>query len=255
MNAKITLALAIVAGLAAVFLVRSHISNIQGETITVFKAAANVDAGDLVGSEVEEVTLPAGLFPSLLDEAPTADLADFVQNTELREDVHAGEILLYRHFDASTDEGLTPEIPPGKKAISIGVSEDSAVSFFIQPGDLVDVLATFMGGEKAAAPQQNAELFNVSTRPIVQAARVLAVGGDYRRSDRQERGPYSSVTLLVSMEEAAKLIFARDYFGVRMTLVLRGEDDTAVTEEIPEVGINTRNFDNIGNAPPASARP
>lgn len=251
MNAKIIFVLAIVAGLAAVFMVRNHVDNLRGETITIFRAAADFEEGELIGSDVEEVSIPAGLFPNLLQHAPTSDLRDLIETTELREDINAGEIVLFNHFDSAVDDGLIPEIPPGKKAISIAVTEESAVSFFIKPGDLVDVLATFLGGEEAAGPQQNSDLFDVSTRPIVQAARVLAVGGDYRQSDRQSREPYSSVTLLVSMEEAAKLIFARDFFSVTTTLVLRGEGDTAVEKELPEVGIGTLNFDRIGNTPAA----
>jgi hypothetical protein len=61
--------------------------------------------------------------------------------------------------------------------------------------------------------------------------------------------PYSSVTLLVSMEEAAKLIFARDFFGANMSLVLRGEGDTTIDSSIPSVGVNTLEFDQIGNSP------
>lgn len=253
MNAKIVLVLAVLAGLVATFMMRSHVDGLRGETISVFKAARDFDAGEFIGVELEEVAIPAGLFPSLLDNAPTDDLVDFVQNTELRADVKAGEILLYRHFDAAAEKGLVPEIPPGKKAISIPVTEDTAVSFFVEPGDTVDVLATFMGAEDPTGrgPQQNIDLFKISTRPIVQAARVLAVGDDYRRSERQQREPYASVTLLVSMEEAAKLIFARDFFSVRMTLVLRGEGDTVVDQTVPEVGIQTLDFDSIGNRPAA----
>jgi pilus assembly protein CpaB len=253
MNAKVTLVLAILAGLGAAFLVQSHVNNLRGETITVYKSAVELRAGEALGSAgVEEVTIPAGLFPSLLEDAPTSELVDLVQNTPLREPVEKGELLLYRHFDSSVDRGVIPEIPPGKKAISIAVTEESSVAYFIQPGDLVDVLATFMGNKEAAGPQSNAELFDVSTRPIVQAARVLAVGGDYIASERQKRNSYSSVTLLVSMDEAAKLVFAKDYFNVNMTLLLRGENDESVERELPEVGIGTEGFDSIGNSPSSS---
>ena len=249
MNAKMTLILAIVAGLAAVFLVYSHVENLRGETITVYKATADLQSGELVDSEVEEVILPGGLFPRLLEDALSTEFQDLIETTELRSDVNAGEILLFRHFDSSVDEGLVPQIPPGKKAVSIAVTEENSVAFFIKPGDLVDVLATFLATEKAGGPSVNDQLANVSTRPIVQAARVLAVGSDFRQSDRQEQEPYSSVTLLVSMEEAAKLVFARDFYNVTMTLLLRGEDDASVDSQMPEVGVSTTGFDSIGNMP------
>ena len=253
MNAKVTFGIAIVAGLLAVFLVQRHVANLQGETISVFRATQSQAAGEPLGAGIEEVSIPAGLFPNLLQEAPTRDLTDFVKTTPLRASVNKGDILLFSHFDSATDAGVRAEIPAGKKAISIQVDEASSVSFFVQPGDLVDVLATFMGDDKAAGgPKANAALFDVSTRPIVQATRVLAVGTQYRPSERQRVEPYSSVTLLVSMEEAAKLIFARDFMHANMTLVLRGQKDTKVDPALPRVGVDTLEFDKIGNAPTAT---
>ncbi|HNP34699.1 MAG TPA: Flp pilus assembly protein CpaB [Woeseiaceae bacterium] len=247
MNAKIVLALAVIAGLIAVFLVQRQIDNIRGETITVYKSAIDQKAGEVLGGQVEEVTIPAGLFPNLFEEAPTEDFLDLVQTTPLRTDVQAGDILLFRHFDSAVDKGVLGKIPPGMKAISIPVDEVSSVSFFIQPGDLVDVLATFIGSPNAAGPQSNAALNEMSTRPVVQAVSVLAVGENYSREERQRNEPYSSVTLLVSMEEAAKLVFAREFFGVEMTLVLRGEGDTAIDTSVPSIGVDTLNFNRIGN--------
>jgi pilus assembly protein CpaB len=246
-NAKIVLVLAVIAGLVAVFLVQRQIDNIRGETITVYKAAINQDAGEVMGGQIEEVTIPAGLFPNLFEEAPTEEFIDLVQSTPLRTSVEAGDILLFRHFDSAVDKGVLGRIPAGMKAISIPVNEVSSVSFFTQPGDLVDVLATFIGSPNAAGPQLNADLNEMSTRPVVQAVTVLAVGENYSRTDRQLSEPYSSVTLLVSMEEAAKLVFAREFFGVEMTLALRGEDDRTVDTSVPSIGVNTLDFNRIGN--------
>jgi Flp pilus assembly protein CpaB len=244
--------IAIVAGLVAVFLVQRHVANVQGETITVYRAIEDRAAGEPLGDAIEEVSIPAGLFPNLLEEAPTTDLAEFVQTTPLRAAVSKGDILLFTHFDSAIDPGVRAEIPAGMKAIAIAVDEASSVSFFVRPGDLVDVLATFTGDETSSGPQENAALFDISTRPIVQATRVLAVGSQYRRSERQAVEPYSSVTLLVSMAEAAKLIFARDFMNATMTLVLRSVTDSQIEPELPRVGVDTLEFDQIGNTPTAS---
>lgn len=252
MNAKIVLVLAVVAGLVAVFLVQRQIDNIRGDTITVYKSAIDQKAGEVLGGRIEEVTIPAGLFPNLFEEAPTAEFVDLVQTTPLRTSVQAGDILLFRHFDSAVDKGVLGEIPPGMKAISIQVNEVSAVAFFVQPGDLVDVLATFVGSPVAAAVgQASLEVVDMSTRPVVQAVEVLAVGESYSRTGRQTMEPYSSVTLLVTMEEAAKLIFARDFFRAQMTLALRGQNDSAIDTNVPSVGVDTTNFNEIGNQPRA----
>ena len=254
MNAKLVLVLALVAGLIAAFLVRQQISSIRGETITVYKASINAKVGDTLGGNIEEVTIPAGLFPNLFEEAPTSEFLDLVQETPLRSPVESGDILLFRHFDSAVDEGVLGAIPPGMKAISIPASEVTSVAFFIQPGDLVDVLATFMGSDEISGPSAALPVDPFTTRPVVQAVEVLAVGEQYSRTSRQTRQPFSSVTLLVTMEEAAKLIFARDFFGAEMTLVLRGEGDTAIDPGVPNIGIDSAEFDEIGNRPRVSSQ-
>lgn len=249
MNKKLLIVIAVVAGLIAMFLVQRHVDNLVGETVTVYKAKKGAEAGTVLGSNVEPITLPAGLFPDILDEAPKSDLLEYIKSTPLRAGVSAGDILLYRHFDAAVDQGVLPAIPAGKKAISIAVDQTSAVSFFIQPGDLVDVLGTYATREELDIIDGVAAAPAISTKPILQAVEVLAVGDSYRPAQRQRLEPYSSVTLLVSMEEAAKLIFARDFYSSTMTLVLRGKDDTNVLPEPLSVGVDTDNFDDIGNEP------
>ncbi|MDB4261618.1 Flp pilus assembly protein CpaB [bacterium] len=253
MNPKIVIALAVIAGILAVFMVQRHVDNLRGETKTVFKATTNLKKGDVVGGAMEKVSIPAGLFPALLKEAPQAELLDFVRTTALRQPVAAGDVLMFRHFSSSIDQGVLPEIPPGMKAISISVSQESAVSYFIQPGDLVDVMGTLIAAQPTADGMAAGARQDVSTRPILQAVRVLAVGEQYRRSSRQLMDAYSSVTLLVSMEEAAKLIFARDFLSANMTLILRGEGDDSVQSRLPEVGVETLDFDRIGNSPASQA--
>lgn len=249
MSPRLIIVVAVIAGLVAVGLVYQQIQNIKGETITVYKSSVDLAAGEILGDQVEEVTLPGGLFPSLFREAPTSDMVALVQTTPLRESVRAGEILLFRHFDSAVEAEIHEQIPPGMKAISIPVDQITAVSYFIQPGDYVDVMATFLGADLQEGVQANPGLYQVSTRPVAQAVKVLAVGGDQRPSQRQVNNPYSSVTLLVSMQEAAKLIFARDFFGANMTLVLRNQDDLQVDMNVSGVGVDTAEFDMIGNQP------
>lgn len=249
MNKKLLIVVAVVAGLVAMFLVQRHVDNLVGDTVTVYKAKKTAQAGTVLGSDIEALTLPAGLFPDILDEAPKSDLLEYIKSTPLRAGVSAGDILLYRHFDAAVDQGVLPAIPAGKKAISIEVNQTSAVSYFIQPGDLVDVLGTYATREDLEIIDGIAEAPPTSTKPILQAVEVLAVGNNYRPAQRQKLEPYSSITLLVSMEEAAKLIFARDYYSSSMTLVLRSKDDTDISKQLPSIGVDTDNFDDIGNEP------
>ena len=250
MNKKILLVIAIVAGLVAAFLVQQHVASLTGESVTVYRATKDVKVGALVGGGAEPITLPANLFPDALKEALTPEFKSYMERTPVRLPVAKGDLLLFRHFDSSIDPGVLPAIPAGKKAISISVNQTSAVAYFVQPGDFVDVMGTFVEQADARAPRQDVV---TSSRPILQAVEVLATGEKYRASEVQRQEAYSTVTLLVSMEEAAKLIFAQDFYGVKFTLILRSRDDLDVPLDLPRVGVDTGNFEQIGNQRSAPA--
>jgi pilus assembly protein CpaB len=250
MNKTLVTVVALVAGIAAAVFVQQHISNLTGETITVFKATKDAEVGSLLGGDVQTITLPANLFPDALSEAPTSKFANYIKSTPLRLPVKQGDLILFRHFDASVDPGVLPAIPAGKKAISIPVSATSSVSYFIRPGDLVDVMATYA---EPVEEQESVGRRNIAeaktTRSILEAVSVLAVGAEYRRSEIQQNDAYGTVTLLVSMEEAAKLIFARDFYRAELTLILRSkEEEGESVSGSSKVKVGAENFDTIGKA-------
>jgi len=249
MNKTLVTVVALVAGIAAAVFIQQHISNLTGDTITVFKATKDAEVGALLGGNVQTITLPANLFPDALSEAPTSKFANYIQATPLRLPVKQGDLILFRHFDASVDPGVLPAIPAGKKAISIPVGATSSVSYFIRPGDLVDVMATYA---EPVEDQESDGRRNIAeaktTRSILDAVSVLAVGAEYRRSEIQKNDAYGTVTLLVTMEEAAKLIFARDFYRAELTLILRSKEDEQGSSGSSKVKVGAENFDTVGKA-------
>lgn len=263
MKPKHILILSILAGLLAVLLVQVQLKSERGDAIVLFRATETVLPGQALGRRVEEVTLPGDkLFPNLLKEAPTADMRDYVTSTALRETVHAGQVVLYRHLETTADPGLRIQIPPGKKAIAVEVDAAAAVAYLVEPEDRVDVLAalpeavhttsappdlsrlrhrftqeTGLDGallEDLMAPIQATEL---RTQVLLEDVTVLAVGRRYRRAEPGEIGArYDTVTLLVSEEQAKKVAHARDVFDSPMTLVLRGTSDAGTSDAAAGVG-------------------
>lgn len=254
MKPKHLLALSVFAGLAAVVLARVQLNKEKGSPVVVFRSTRSLVAGEVLGAHIESVTLPGdSLFPNLLKEAPTGEMAQFVAETPLVENIRTGEIVLYRHLEATVDAGLRGNIPSGMKAVSVEVDETTSVSFLVQPGDTVDVLAAMprlgaatMGLPTSEVAERNPEL-TLQTRPLFQAVQVLAVGSRFRRTDPGRRESYGAVTLLVSMEEAQKLTFVRDVLRSPMTLVLRSPEDKGKQAEIRPLGVDSPEFDVIGN--------
>lgn len=245
-NSKLLLGLSIGAGLLALLAVHLHLRSQTGERVTVFRTTAAAAPGAALGNRIEEVALPGDeLYPGILEEAPTADMRELVVNTPLKEAVGEGEIVLYRHLDNTVDPGVRSHIPPGMKAISVPVDEATSVSYMVQPDDLVDVLASMprsAGGTTSAGTAGG-----LANRPLIQAVRVLAVGGRSRRAEGRRGEPYSSVTLLVDLEEAQKLAYVRDVLASPMTLVLRAPEDRSRSRTVAPVGLSSRRFDEIGN--------
>lgn len=259
---KQLLALSLAAGLLAVLVAWLQLRSVQGSSVTVFRATTTLGPGLALGDRVERVTLPAERqFPGLATEAPTGEeMAEFVAATPLRRPIREGEIVLYRHLESSVDPGIRERIPPGMKAVAIPVDEEGAVSFLVEPGDRVDVLAALPRGGRgrsrpglaALDPADPEELPGTEVRPVLQNVEVLAVGRRERRSDPELTGgsSYGAVTLLVSMEEAQKLAYVRDVLGSPMTLALRSPEDREVSGDARPVSLDTPSFEEIGNRRP-----
>ncbi len=137
---------------------------------------------------------------------------------------------------AGARTGLSRQVSPGKRAVTIEVNDRTGVAKLIKPGDRVDLLANFdLGSGKK-------EKFEVRT--ILQDVLVLATGQyvtntlpgilevDPSRPDVKtkknlaEYTSYANLTLEVDPNEAQMVIFAEKNLG-GVYLVMRNTDDNA----------------------------
>jgi pilus assembly protein CpaB len=115
--------------------------------------------------------------------------------------------------------GIAYTIPPGKRAITIGVDEVKGVGNMIKPGDRVDIIATLTD------PLARME----TTQTILQNIGVLAV--DKGRTDAKEGGgASSSITIAVPPEEAERLT-AADRLGTLRVMLRPPQEDVIVATE------------------------
>src|SRR5262249_21582783 len=135
--------------------------------------------------------------------------------------IAASELVLNSKLAAKgSGDGLTALIEPGTRAISVQVNEISGVSGFIQPGTRVDVLFTrvFSNGDAATAT-------------ILKNVKVIAYGRQLdpaAKVDPRDTSRPTVATLLVSQEEAQKLVLAGQ--RGRIQLVLRNGSDDSIAE-------------------------
>ena len=122
--------------------------------------------------------------------------------------------------------GLAFKIPDGMRAIAIGAGEVMAVGTMVQPGDKVDILATYHD------PRTRQEI----TRMILQNVEVLAVNRGQTDSQGKE-GANSSMTLAVTPEQG-ELLAAADRAGALRIQLRSVRDEKIVSSE----GVTTRDF-------------
>jgi pilus assembly protein CpaB len=119
-------------------------------------------------------------------------------------------------------EKLSSKVTKGERALSIPVDMVSGISNLIQPNDHVDILGTFMNlgtGEEA-------------TITLLQNITTLAIGSSMS-GENQNGQSYSTVTLLVTLQEAELLTFAQE--RGRLILILRSSEDIETLKAVPKV--------------------
>lgn len=158
---------------------------------------------------------------------------DLVMGQKVANSLRAGDPILFTDL-GQAGKGterlrLQDVVKPGERALSMPVDERSSVSGLIRPGDHVDILGTFTDPHKKER----------TTVTVLQNVTVLAVGGQLAGEYRGTKSAkYSTVTLLVTQEEAEILTFALGAGG-NLTYLLRHHSDVETVSQTPKVSLDT----------------
>jgi pilus assembly protein CpaB len=244
MKQKIVLIVAIALGALAFVLTHVYL---RQERDKLFASATKVPivvaSGDLaVGTVLTSQNLriievfEAGLGRQVF----RADQQRFLIGKTLRYPVQANSPIDWVHVGANLDElrGLASTIRSGMRAISIPVSNETAVSGLVRPNDNVDILGTFSFMDETRPGEMKTVTFTV-----LQDVVVLATGQETARAELEltggrRRSSYSTVTISVFPEEAELLAFAMNVKGT-LTLSLRNPNDVSVLEQTPPIDFQT----------------
>lgn len=121
--------------------------------------------------------------------------------------------------------GLPAVIPEGMRALSVRVDDVVGVAGFVEPGTMVDVLAT---GDPGGSGTNGSD---VVTRTILEDVRVLAAGQQTTQDKEGKPQTVAVVTLLVDPDQADRLTLASN--EGRLRLALRNTIDTKQLEPQP----------------------
>ena len=181
------------------------------------------------GAEGEAVATDATATEG--ESAPTIEADSEVIGAVARRRIFANEPISPDQLIRRGDRGIgAAVVSPGMRAISIGISAQSASGGFIAPGDYVDVLLSaeievFDSNGKAlkglAAEMPDGDsLLKYATETVMRNVKVLAI--DQSLGHSEDQGPADvgkTATLEVSPRDAEKLLNAAQIGG--LTLVLR----------------------------------
>lgn len=141
------------------------------------------------------------------------------------------QVLSGRVVMDETKATLSYRIPENMRAFTIPIGEVSGVAGFISPGDKVDILISY-SDEKI-----NDEL---TTYTMFQNMEILATGEQTQPKDDATRSVVSTLTLLVTPEEAEVLVYSLQSGTFHLTLRSPVDTSTADVDSF-----NSTNFDSF----------
>lgn len=244
MSGRAKLLLSLVLGLLAVFLVYVYVRGLERQLYEevdmqyVIVTRAAVAAGTAIDQgAIQRVAVPRKYrqpqtFPTIEEVAGRVAVVPIAAGTQV-----SGSMLA----DAGA-EALSFEVPRGRRAVAITVTDDTGVGGLIRPGNFVDIIGTFEFGRPVGFQNGRMAYADEKTevRTMLQNVFVVAVNKELRRERVQSETAASggaappsrertlrTVTLLVEPKVVQELILAQNVGD--LTLALRSSlDDTAV---------------------------
>lgn len=245
MSGRAKLLLSLVLGLLAVFLVYVYVRGLERQLYeqvdmqnvvvarTAIAAGTAIDQGAILRVAVPRKYRQPQTFPTVEEVAGRVAVVPIAEGTQV-----SGSMLA----DAGA-EALSFEVPRGRRAVAITVSDETGVGGLIRPGNFVDIVGTFEFGRPLGIQNGRMQYADERTevRTMMQNVFVVAVNKELRRERVQSETAGSSgnaqaparertlrtVTLLVDPTRVQELILAQQVG--ELTLSLRSSlDDTAV---------------------------
>jgi pilus assembly protein CpaB len=184
-------------------------------SLTYVALAKNLDPGQTINAEdLKQVSWPADV------PLPGAFVRkDEVVGKSVLYPLQEGEPLTARQL--ATSAGLSARIPAGMRAISLKSNEVVGVAGYLLPGTHVDVLVTVRAASST----------DPVTSIVLQDAQVLTAGEKMQPDPDGHASKVDVVTILVTPEDAEKIVLASTQGTVHF--VLRNGGDHVVTANAP----------------------
>jgi pilus assembly protein CpaB len=236
-KAILFLVLALVAGAAAVALVKYYLdrlgpSKAAATTASVMVAKVDIPIGtELTAEHLKSVAWPAQNLPKGAFSTPKEVVGQTVQ-----QNLVAGEPILHERLaDETSGRGLTAILKKGTRAMAVKVDQVVGVAGFVKPGDYVDVITTMSPDAETKKEIKN-EPARIS-KIILQNIKVLAVGEHMASKSGSKPVKVKVVTLEVNPDQSERLALASRYGVIQLTMRSRVDQESVPTAGITPVAL------------------
>ena len=225
-NKRLILALtgAVLCGLLAVMLITRYLASVKNsasELNNVVVAKAEIPVGAKITAEqltllpIPNGSAPDGVFRKVEDAVDRVALIPIGMREPVTE---------FKLAKIGTESGLSAVIPPGYRALTVKVDEVVGVSGFVMPGSYVDVVAVIVPVAASAASQ------GPISKIVLQNIKVLASGARLDSpSDQRQPSQVNAVTLLVTPDQAEKLVLAANESKLQLVMRNFGDQEDSQT--------------------------
>ena len=191
---------------------------VDDQTATAYVAKSDLTVGTVweeMADLVEKRRVPVSLRPPQALTDP-----DQVKGKTLVRSMSQGEILTTVQFNSSGAESL--KIPEGQRALTISVPLPQGVGDYIQPGSKADIFVTFKGMPAPNPADATLTQLLLSDVTVLANRRALSAAARAEGAPPAESGDIL-LTLAVTVEQAEKIIFAKENGAIWMTLMNPGD--------------------------------
>lgn len=222
----------------AVFMIYSYVTSKEAEIqakygtpTAVVVAKRDIPIMEAIHENMIEIIQKPKQFIEPGKTTSKQEVVGFIASVPIRK---GEQITLNKIIEPGIKTGLSRQITPGKRAISIGVTDNSAVNRLLKPGDRVDIVATIdpPGGGKGSQITkmilQDVPVLAVGEFVTSQAPRKMdkddVTGKEFVRNLNVERN-FNTITIEVEPQMAMQVSLLQG-MGSLISVMLRNNDDT-----------------------------
>ena len=221
-----------------VFYFLSRAGSAAAVTSPVVIAAQDIALGaQLAPTDLKLVNFPkAGVHPLALQDKNAMQAA--IGQIALIPFTAGEQVLTTQITKDRSQISLAADIPAGKRAMSITVSQVTANAGFVKPGDVVDVVGIFPTNAPLPANAITVGSGHLVAVTVVQSLKVLAIGAAVQAPQQSGQANgltpsnAGSVTFLLTPEQASKLFLAEDTGTLRLVQRPLGETTPVTVQPV-----------------------